>query len=146
MAARGVALVPTVLQTDKFPEFAASGADKFPAYAATMTGLHERRRATLLAAHEAGVELFVGSDGGGSGRHGCLVEEIVAMADLGLPAADVLAAASWRGREWLGFDAGLGEGDAADFVVLDADPRADLTTLGRPACVVLRGRVVASRL
>ncbi len=61
------------------------------------------------------------------------------MAEMGLGAAYAVAAASWRGREWLGWNAGLGEGDPADFVVLDADPRADLTTLTRPACVVLRG-------
>ena len=30
-----------------------------------------------------------------------------------------------------------------DFVVYDADPRADLTVLRRPVAVVLRGRVVA---
>ncbi|MFB9313865.1 amidohydrolase family protein [Nocardioides plantarum] len=145
MAAGGVALVPTVLQTDKFPEFAASGRDKFPAYAATMDELHARRRATLLAAHEAGVALYVGSDGGGTGRHGYLAEEMLALADLGIPADEVVAAASWRGRGWLGFEPLLAEGAAADFVVLDADPRVDLGTLTRPACVVLRGAVVASR-
>ncbi len=146
MVDQGVALVPTVLQTDKFPEFADAGREKFPDYAATMERLHARRRDTLMAAHEAGVALYVGSDGGGLGRHGHLAEEIRAMADLGLGAEYAIAAASWRGREWLGWNAGLGEGDPADFVVLDADPRADLATLARPACVVLRGAVVASRL
>ncbi len=145
MVAGGVALVPTVQQTDRFPEFAEAGRGRFPAYAATMDDLHRRRRETLLAAHEAGVALYVGTDGGGTGRHGCLAEEIAAMVAIGLPAEDVVAAASWRGREWLGWP-GLGEGDPADFVVLDADPRADLTTLARPACVVLRGAVVATRL
>lgn len=146
MAARGVALVPTVLQTDKFPGFADTGRERFPAYAATMETLHARRRSVLLAAHEAGVPLYVGSDGGGTGRHGYLGEEILAMIDLGLPAAEVVAAASWRGREWLGFEPGLGEGAPADFVVLDADPRVEPGTLARPACVVLRGRVVATRV
>jgi imidazolonepropionase-like amidohydrolase len=144
MVDQGVALVPTVLQTDKFPEFADAGREKFPDYAATMERLHARRRDTLMAAHEAGVPLYVGSDGGGLGRHGHLAEEIRAMADIGLGAEYAIAAASWRGREWLGWNAGLGEGDPADFVVLDADPRADLATLTRPAAVVLRGAVVAS--
>ncbi|GAA5152663.1 amidohydrolase family protein [Nocardioides marinquilinus] len=146
MAAAGVALVPTVLQTGKFPEFADAGREKFPDYADTMTELHARRRETLLAAHEAGVALYVGSDGGGTGRHGYLAEEVAAMVAMGLPAADVVAAASWRGREWLGFEPTLAEGAPADLVVLDADPRVDLDTLARPACVVLRGRVVASRI
>ena len=36
MAADGVALVPTVQQTAKFPKYVAAGRDRFPAYAATM--------------------------------------------------------------------------------------------------------------
>jgi imidazolonepropionase-like amidohydrolase len=145
MARQGVALVPTVQQTDKFPEFAAAGREKFPAYASTMEDLHAHRRTALMSAHEAGVRLFVGSDGGGTGRHGYLWEEARAMHELGIPAADVVAAASWRARSWLGF-AGLDEGAEADFVVLDRDPRADLSVLAEPACVVLRGQVVAGRL
>ena len=70
MAAAGVALVPTVMQTDKFPGFAAQGREKFPAYAATMDQLHARRREVLMSAHEAGVPLYVGSDGGGAGTDG----------------------------------------------------------------------------
>lgn len=146
MVAGGVALVPTVLQTRKFPGFADAGRDKFPAYAATMEDLYARRRATLMAAHEAGVAMYVGTDGGGTGRHGYLAEEVAAMVEMGLPAADVVAAASWQGRGWLGFEPLLAEGAPADFVVLDADPRVDLTTLARPACVVLRGAVVATRV
>lgn len=142
MAATGVALVPTVMQTDKFPEFAAQGREKFPAYAATMDELHARRREVLMSAHEAGVALYVGSDGGGAQRHGHLAGEVLAMARMGLPAAEVLAAASWRAREWLGFE-GLVEGASADFVVYDRDPAQDLTVLWEPTRVVLRGRVVA---
>ncbi|MBS44914.1 MAG: amidohydrolase [Nocardioides sp.] len=143
MVAQGTALVPTVQQTDKFPEFAAAGRGKFPAYADTMERLHAQRRETLLAAHEAGVPLYVGSDGGGSGRHGHLHEEVQAMIDLGLPAADVVAAATWAGRDWLGVTAGLAEGEEADFCVYDRDPVADPSVLAEPAVVVLRGRVVA---
>ncbi|HEY1174776.1 MAG TPA: amidohydrolase family protein, partial [Phytomonospora sp.] len=135
MAAAGVALVPTVLQTSKFPQFAAAGRERFPQYAATMEGLYASRREVLMSAHEAGVQLYVGSDGGGVARHGELVGEVLAMADLGLPAEDVLAAVSWRARRWLGFT-GLEEEAPADFVVLDADPRADLSVLGTPSRVV----------
>jgi imidazolonepropionase-like amidohydrolase len=142
MAARGIALVPTVMQLDKFPGYAEAGAERFPDYAATMTDLFTRRRDTVMAAYEAGVALYAGSDGGGVSRHGNLAGEVVAMAELGLPAEYALGAASWRGRAWLGFD-GLEEGAAADFVVYDRDPLADLTALYEPRCVVLRGKVVA---
>ncbi|MBF4160448.1 amidohydrolase family protein [Nocardioides acrostichi] len=140
MAATGIALVPTVQQTDKFPEFAEQGREKFPTYAATMEELHAQRRETLMSAHEAGVAMYVGTDGGGTGRHGFLWQEARAMHEMGLPAIDVLAAASWAGRTWLGFD-NLDEGSPADLVVYPRDPRADLSVLAEPACVVLRGRV-----
>jgi imidazolonepropionase-like amidohydrolase len=143
MAARGVALVPTVMQLDKFPGYAAAGRSRFPAYTATMTDLYVRRRDTIMAAYDAGVSLYAGSDGGGISRHGNLAGEVIAMVALGLPADYALGAASWRAREWLGWNATLDEGAPADFVVYDGNPLEDLSVLLRPACVVLRGRVVA---
>jgi imidazolonepropionase-like amidohydrolase len=143
MAAQGVALVPTVMQLDTFPGYAEAGRAKFPDYSATMTDLYARRRDTIMAAHDAGVALYAGTDGGGVARHGNLAGEVIAMAELGMSAEYALGAGSWRAREWLGWNAGLGEGDPADFVVFDADPLADLGVLYRPARVVLRGRVVA---
>ena len=142
MVAQGVALVPTVMQTAKFPEFAADGRAKFPDYSTTMEKLFAHRREALMSAWEAGVGIYVGSDGGGVTRHGELVGEIEAMVDMGIPVGEVMAAASWQARDWLGFD-GLTEGASADFVVYDADPRQDLSTLRRPVRVVLRGSVVA---
>ncbi|HSX67549.1 amidohydrolase family protein [Nocardioides sp.] len=142
MARRGTALVPTVMQTDKFLEFSDAGRGKFPVYADRMKELHARRREVLMSAFEAGVPLFAGTDGGGEKRHGNLANEVLAMHAMGIPAEDALAAASWKGRAWLGFGA-LEEGSEADFVVYDEDPRADLTVLHTPSAVVLRGKVVA---
>ena len=96
-----------------------------------MTDLHARQRDTIMAAYDAGVPLFAGSDGGGISRHGNIAGEVVAMAGLGLPAEYALGAASWRAREWLGWNAGLDEGAPADFVVYDRDPRDDLSVLSR---------------
>jgi imidazolonepropionase-like amidohydrolase len=142
MVRQAVALVPTVMQVSKFPEYAAAGASRFPAYAETMTDLHLRTRDTLMSAYEAGVAIYAGSDGGGISRHGNLAGEVLALADLGMPAEYALGAASWRAREWLGWNAGLDEGAPADFVVYPRDPVADLSVLREPARVVLRGRVV----
>jgi imidazolonepropionase-like amidohydrolase len=143
MVEKRISLVPTVMQIDKFPEYVAAAGAKFPAYAAHMTDLHDRQRDTIMAAYDAGVELFAGSDGGGVSRHGNLPGEVIAMAGLGLPAEYALGAASWRAREWLGWNAGLDEGAPADFVVYGRDPRKDLSVLAAPLRVVLRGRVVA---
>lgn len=142
MVAQGTALVPTVMQLQKFPLHAAQGRQKFPAYADRMEDLYRRHRDTLMAAHEAGVAMYAGSDSGGVARHGNLPGEVLALHDLGFSRYDALAAASWRAREWLGFS-GLVEGAEADFVVYDSDPLQDLQVLRRPACIVLRGRVVA---
>ncbi|MCW2752713.1 MAG: amidohydrolase [Marmoricola sp.] len=144
MAQREVALVPTVMQLDKFPEYAEAGREKFPAYASTMTDLFERRRDTIMTAYEAGVALYAGSDGGGIAKHGNLAGEVIAMAGIGLPAEYALGAASWRAREWLGRNPTLAEGAPADFVVYPRDPVADLGVLGEPAAIVLRGALVAS--
>jgi imidazolonepropionase-like amidohydrolase len=143
MVQHGTALVPTVMQVDKFPEYAESGAEKFPVYAATMTDLHARRRETIMSAHEAGVPLYAGSDGGGVRRHGNIAGEVKAMADLGMSNESALAAASWRARAWLGWNPLLDEGDPAELVVYNADPRVDISVLARPSCVMLRGVVVA---
>lgn len=145
MAARGVALVPTVMQLDEFPGHAEAGQEKFPAYAATMTDLYARRRETIMAAYDAGVALYAGSDGGGAAKHGNLPGEVLAMAELGLPAEYALGAASWRARAWLGRNPTLVEGAPADFVVYPRDPLADLSVLREPTCIVLRGRVVGRR-
>ncbi|MCW2867388.1 MAG: amidohydrolase [Marmoricola sp.] len=142
MARDGVALVPTVMQLDKFPSYAEAGAARFPDYSATMTDLHARRVETIMAAHEAGVALYAGSDGGGVARHGNLSGEVLALAGIGLTPEEALGAASWRARAWLGLDGTLAEGTAADFVVYDRDPLADLSVLATPKRIVLRGQLV----
>lgn len=145
MVAQGTALVPTVMQTEKFPEYVESGQERFPAYARQMSDLYARRREVILAAHEAGLAMYAGSDGGGVARHGNIAGEVIAMAEMGLPADYALGAASWRARSWLGWNPGLDEGDPADFVVYPRDPLSDLGVLREPAVVVLRGAVVSRR-
>lgn len=141
MAARGVALVPTLINIETFPAIAESAA-RFPAYAEHMRRLHAGARPRVRAAYEAGVPIFAGTDAGGSLAHGRIGDEVQALHEAGLPAEDALAAASWSARAWLGRPALLVEGAPADFVVLPADPRADLRVLAAPRRVVLRGRVV----
>jgi imidazolonepropionase-like amidohydrolase len=142
MADRGVALVPTAMQLELFPTYAEAGQARFPAYAARMRDLHTRRRDTIMAAYEAGVAIYAGTDAGGVLPHGLIAAEIRALADYGMPAEYVLGGASWRARAWLGRPS-LGEGDPADFVVYDTNPLDDLAVLDRPSRIVLRGRVIS---
>jgi imidazolonepropionase-like amidohydrolase len=143
MVARGVALVPTVLQLENFPQYAAAGESRFPLYADHMRALHARRRETIGAAYEAGVAIYAGTDAGGVLPHGLLPREVIKLAEYGLTPADALGAGSWRAREWLGRDASLAEGTPADFVVYESNPLDDLRVLTSPTRIVLRGRVVA---
>ncbi len=142
MVSRDVALVPTVLQLNRFPDYAAAASEKFPAYATHMDDLHRRRRDTIMAAHEAGVAIYAGTDAGGVLPHGNIAGEVRELADYGFAPVDALGAASWRAREWLGLDGRLSQGTTADFVVYGRDPTADLSVLAEPARIVLRGQVV----
>jgi imidazolonepropionase-like amidohydrolase len=141
MAARGTAVVPTLVNVANFPGFAAAGEAKFPAYASTMRRLYATSGAVVRAAFEAGVPVFAGTDAGGGIEHGVIADEVRALNNAGLPAEAALAAASWGARDWLGLPC-IEEGAPADLVVYDADPRADLDTLQRPQLMVLRGRIV----
>ncbi|MBD8869034.1 amidohydrolase family protein [Nocardioides donggukensis] len=143
MAERRIALVPTVMQLNNFPAYADAGEARFPAYAEHMRSLHASRREVIMSAYEAGVPLYAGTDAGGVLPHGGIAGEVLELAAYGMPADYALGAASWRAREWLGWNAGLDEGAPADFVVYDRNPLEDLTVLRTPARVVLRGRVVA---
>ena len=139
MAARGTALVPTMINVDTFEEIASTADEKFPSYAAHMRRLRERFPSVVAAAHAAGVPIYVGSDAGGGIAHGQAVEEMLLLRDrAGMSTMDVLRAGSWGARRWLGFP-GLVEGGLADLVVYDDDPRRRLEALRTPRLIVLRG-------
>lgn len=141
MAGQGTALVPTLINTENFPSFAAA-ATKYPDYAAHMLDLYERVDQTVSKAIEAGVAVYAGTDAGGGIEHGSLVEEIVALNRVGMSPEQALGAACWSARDWLGWSA-LTPGAVADLVCYDADPRKDLDAVCHPSRVVLRGTVVA---
>jgi imidazolonepropionase-like amidohydrolase len=141
MARRGTALVPTMINIATFGGIADLARGKFAGYADHMIALRDRFPGVVRAAHEAGVPIYLGTDAGGSIRHGLAAEEMLLLHEAGLPATDILASASWRAREWLGFP-GLVEGGLADLVVYPADPRADLAVVRHPERIVLRGRVI----
>src|SRR5690554_104381 len=141
VAAEGIPVTPTLLQIGQFDQIAAQGESKFPVFAARMRQLHERRYAQVRDLFEAGVQLLVGTDAGGTIEHGRIADECVELVRAGVPAPDVVAAASWRTRGYLGFEP-IGEGAPADVVVFPADPREDIAVIAAPSGIVLRGRVI----
>lgn len=141
-AAAGVAVVPTLLQVANFANYADQGEAKFPAYAARMRAMYENRYAQVRAFREEGVTMLVGTDAGGTIGHGAIAQEAALMVESGIPAREVVAAASWSARDYLGVQ-GLCAGASADLVVYPRDPRHDIGVLSQPSAVVLRGEVVA---
>jgi len=142
VVARGIPVTPTLLQVAQFELFAAQGEAKFPLFASRMRRMHERRYEHVRDLFDAGVQLLVGTDAGGTIEHGTIAAECAELGRAGIPAREVVAAASWRTREYLGFES-IAEGAPADLVVLAADPREELAALASPSAVVLRGRRVA---
>ncbi|ALE74507.1 hypothetical protein AD006_26240 [Pseudonocardia sp. EC080610-09] len=140
MAARGTALVPTLINVETFPSIA-DKATKYPRYAGHMRDLHAHAWETVGKAIEAGVRVYAGTDAGGGIRHGRIADEVAELARAGHP--DPIGAASWAAREWLGRPAGPVPGAPADLVVYDRDPRDDLGVLRGPSVVLVRGRRVS---
>lgn len=141
MAARGIPLIPTMINIENFPGFA-DAATRFPAYAKHMRDLYERSDETFSLAVAAGIPVHAGTDAGGYIEHGRIVDEIVSMTRIGMDPRTVLRAAGHDAREWLGEPAYGG----ADAVVFDEDPGEDLERLRTPAAVIRSGRIVAGRL
>ncbi|WP_432937327.1 amidohydrolase family protein [Kribbella sp. CA-253562] len=96
--------------------------------------------------HEAGVRLVYLADTGVFAQLPGIAEhrELEALVDAGLSPLEAIEFATRRSSELLGLtDRGLVEaGRRADFLVLDADPLADIAHTRRIAAVVLEGRVV----
>lgn len=139
-ASGGIPVVPTLLQIANFASFAAQASERFPRFAERMLRMYERRYEHVADMHDAGVTLLVGTDAGTSIAHGDLAREAAQMARC-MPAADVVAAATWRARRFLGAPV-LAEGDPADLVVLAADPRQDIDLLSAPVGIIIGGLAV----
>ncbi|MCI9887212.1 amidohydrolase family protein [Micrococcales bacterium 31B] len=139
-AEHGVAIVPTLVNIGQFLDYAEAG-HRFPAYAAHMRTLHAHRYETIAAAHAAGVQIFAGTDAGGVLPHGIIASELAELHRAGLSAAEVLAAAAFDARTYLGFDT-LTDGASADLVVYSTNPQDDVRAYEEPRAVVLRGQRV----
>src|SRR5690625_1109754 len=142
-ARRGIPVTPTLLQVARFDDIAAQAGTKFPRYARRMTRVHARRHAQVAQLHDAGVPFLMGSDAGGTISHGSLPAELAEVVRAGVPAGEVVAAASWRARDFLNAQ-GIAEGAPADVVVYDSDPRHDIAVVSSPTLIMLRGREVSA--
>lgn len=105
-----------------------------------------RKSESFLAAAKAGVMWGVGTDAGSFMPQGQLWQEMLFLQRLGIPATDVIRAATITNSEIMRADdlGRLEPGCWADAVVLDSDPTQNLEALQRPTLVIQGGRVVHS--
>jgi imidazolonepropionase-like amidohydrolase len=135
MAARGTALVPTLLVTR---EHAAHGSHM----SEPVRAAHDRSFVNCL---DAGVRIVLGTDVGGfEWTRVSQAEEFALMTGLGMSAADALRAATCWAAELLGLagTAGVIEpGAAADIVAVAGDPLRDIECLQRVELVIQGGLI-----
>jgi len=135
MAARGTALVPTLLVTR---EHAAHG-----------HGVSELARAahnrSFVNCLEAGVRIVLGTDVGGfEWTRVPQAEEFGLMTALGMAPADALQAGTLRAAELLGLSGSAGviePGVPADLVAVAGDPLRDIACLQQVKLVIQDGRI-----
>jgi imidazolonepropionase-like amidohydrolase len=140
MLTHGTALVPTLVNVgENFPDIATKAAERYPVYAAHMRELHARALPRIVAAREAGVPIYAGSDAGTMIAHGRIADEVDALKGIGMSPTEALGAACWDARRWLGRP-GLDHAASADLLCYLQDPRQGPSVLNHPDLVILRGK------
>lgn len=153
MRGRGVALVLNVHKTETLRAIFAGelrrspdAAEDFEAYVRRSA---ERTPALVREAVRAGVRVVAGSDVihiyPGRTRGGAAALELEALRHWGLPAPEVVRAATVYAAELLGMQDSAGTiepGRFADLVAVEGDPLADAGALGRVRFVMKGGAVV----
>ena len=111
-------------------------------YVAELTGIKVGEH--VKAMHEMGVRIIAGTDAGVNNTpHHQYVGGLEYLVTLGFRPEQVLAMATTEAAAALGVGAITGRlapGYEADLIVVDGDPRADITALGRLRRVIARGR------
>ncbi len=104
-----------------------------------LSALWLRAKERLARMREAGVAIAAGTDEGSGG----IAAEARALADLGMPAWEVLDAVTYAGARLAGLGTRAGAlrpGFDADLVVLDGNPRLEIDALARVHAVIQGGR------
>lgn len=146
MAERGTSLVPTLGTHAAMAEH--TGDPRIPGYVAAKAQVGSAGKARAVrAAIEAGVVIAAGTDAGVTFvGHGTLARELALLCEAGLDSMEALAAATSTAAVEVGLESQVGRlapGCAADLIVLDRDPVADIRALAEPRIVICRGSIVA---
>ncbi|MEI9990864.1 MAG: amidohydrolase family protein [Rhizomicrobium sp.] len=136
MRLKGIALLPTLMAATSISLYRGDHVPGGPA----SPRMAQAANAFRLA-REAGVVIGCGSDVGVF-AHGTNLDELIAMAGLGMSADEALTAATAVNARILRRENDLGrvaEGFLADLIAVNGDPTADLAALAKPAFVMTDG-------
>jgi imidazolonepropionase-like amidohydrolase len=148
MRRRGTYLVPTLVAPAMIARHGTSAG--IPEYVVTKaSAVLDVHRESFRKAVRAGVRIAMGTDAGTPfNRHGANAQELVLMVEGGLSPADTIVAATRSAAELLDLLDVTGTvepGKAADLLIVDGDPLADIRILGdreRLAGILKDGRWV----
>ena len=149
MAARGVALVPTDLDSLSIFRYIERSGQEMPPWEEVEAFL-ERGRDRLRRARAHGVTIVAGSDNYidfGVPQGEAAKRVLFAYLDAGMPAAEILQAATIRAAQLIG-DEDLGvlrPGAYADVIAVEGDPLEDFTAIERVRFVMKGGEIVGGR-
>jgi len=140
MRKRGIVLCPTLAAGDAIARY--KGWD---GKAPVPPSIEQERRA-FNAAREARVAICAGGDVGVF-AHGENVRELELMQEYGMPALEVLSAATWVNARALDVDDRVGSirtGLLADLLAVEGDPGADIHALRKVRLVMKGGHIVTA--
>jgi imidazolonepropionase-like amidohydrolase len=138
MASRNVPLVPTILPIQTWAEHATGEGRELAARQL------ESIRKVLASARRLKVRLVFGSDPASRDVHGRNVEELVAMARLGVPPLEVIRAATVDAAALLDLSSEIGTlevGKQADLLAVEGNPLEDVAALRKVSLVMRAGKV-----
>ncbi|HET6361879.1 MAG TPA: amidohydrolase family protein, partial [Gemmatimonadota bacterium] len=149
MAAKGIALVPTDLDSVSVIRYIDRSGQDMPPWEEIEPYLEERRD-RIRRARAYGVTIVAGSDNYidfGVPQGEAAKRVLSAYLEAGMPAAEILQAATIRAARLIGDDdlGVLRPGAYADVIALEGDPLEDFTALERVRFVMKAGAIVSGR-
>jgi len=149
MVKHGTYFVPTLSVNERNFEFKREGLGVEDKHWAWLVASREAKWDTLARARKAGVKICSGSDTGFMLTHGeHNWREIAFLVQGGLTPMEAIIAATATNAELVRLDSGrLKPGLLADLLLVEGDPLADITVLGKPDAmsVFLAGRQVSAK-
>ena len=141
-----MSLLSQTVPADVVTTYRTSLAAKDPKAVATARATYDKMAQSLAKLNAAGVTIVLGGDTGIPGAwHGWAEQyELETMMAAGMSPAQVLVASTSAPAKLLKLDdmGTVAAGKSADFVVLDANPLADIANVSRIAAMHLRGQAV----